>query len=86
MGRRSGQVLDPWQQAAEESGTLLVGLLFDDRGNRMSPTHTPHKGGRYRARGQDLITKQAVEAGGGTPADAAAFVKLELETWGEASV
>jgi tripartite-type tricarboxylate transporter receptor subunit TctC len=33
------------------------------------------------ARGQELIAKQAVEAGGGTPADAAAFVKLELETW-----
>jgi len=45
----------------------------------MSPRHTA--GRRYRARGQDLIAKQAVEAGGGTPADAAAFVKLELETW-----
>jgi tripartite-type tricarboxylate transporter receptor subunit TctC len=33
------------------------------------------------ARGQELIAKQAVEAGGGTPADAAAFVKLELERW-----
>jgi tripartite-type tricarboxylate transporter receptor subunit TctC len=31
------------------------------------------------ARGQELIAKQAVEAGGGTPADAATFVKLELE-------
>ena len=31
--------------------------------------------------GQELIAKQAVEAGGGTPADAAAFVKLELEKW-----
>jgi len=66
-----------------ESGALLVGLLFDDRGTRMSPSHTTRKGGRYRARGQDLIAKQAVEAGRGTPADAAAFVKLEP---GEASV
>ena len=33
------------------------------------------------ARGQELIAKQAVEAGGGTPADAATFVKLELEKW-----
>ena len=33
------------------------------------------------AMGQDLIAKQAVEAGGGTPADAAAFVKFELEKW-----
>jgi tripartite-type tricarboxylate transporter receptor subunit TctC len=27
------------------------------------------------------MAKQAVEARGGTPADAAAFVKLELEKW-----
>jgi len=33
------------------------------------------------AGGQELIAKQAVEAGGGTPADAATFVKLELEKW-----
>lgn len=33
------------------------------------------------AKGRDLIAKQAVEGGGGTPADAAAFVKLELEKW-----
>jgi tripartite-type tricarboxylate transporter receptor subunit TctC len=33
------------------------------------------------ARGKDLIAKQEVEAGGGTPADAAAFVMLELKKW-----
>jgi tripartite-type tricarboxylate transporter receptor subunit TctC len=33
------------------------------------------------AAGKELIAKQAVEAGGGTPADAAAFVKLELDRW-----
>jgi len=33
------------------------------------------------ARGKELIAKLTVEAGGGTPADAAAFVKLELEKW-----
>jgi tripartite-type tricarboxylate transporter receptor subunit TctC len=33
------------------------------------------------ARGKELIARQAVEAGGGPPADAAAFVKLELEKW-----
>jgi tripartite-type tricarboxylate transporter receptor subunit TctC len=33
------------------------------------------------AGGKDLIAKQAVEAGGGTPADAATFIKLELERW-----
>src|SRR5437764_4445761 len=31
-----------------ESGALLMGFLFDDRGNRMSPTHTTRKAGRYR--------------------------------------
>ena len=33
------------------------------------------------AKGKDLIAKQAIEAGGGTSADAAAFVKRELEKW-----
>jgi tripartite-type tricarboxylate transporter receptor subunit TctC len=33
------------------------------------------------ARGNDLIAKQAVEAGGGTPVETAAFVKRELEKW-----
>src|SRR5262249_4323391 len=31
-----------------ESGALLGGLIFDDRGNRMSPTHTMRRGNRYR--------------------------------------
>jgi len=31
-----------------ESGALLMGLLYDDRGNRMSPSHTTRKNGRYR--------------------------------------
>src|SRR5262245_10989966 len=33
------------------------------------------------AAGKDLIARQSAEAGGGTPADAAAFVRLELEKW-----
>ena len=33
------------------------------------------------AKGKDLIGKQEMEAAGGTPADAAAFIKLELEKW-----
>jgi tripartite-type tricarboxylate transporter receptor subunit TctC len=33
------------------------------------------------ARGKDLIAKQAIEAAGGSPSDAAAFIKLELEKW-----
>jgi site-specific DNA recombinase len=35
-------------RARAESGALLMGLIFDDRGNRMSPSHTTRKGGRYR--------------------------------------
>ena len=30
------------------SGALLIGLIFDDRGNRMSPTYTVRKQSRYR--------------------------------------
>ena len=33
------------------------------------------------AKAKELIAKASVEAAGGTPADAAAFVKLELEKW-----
>jgi site-specific DNA recombinase len=30
------------------SGALLIGLIFDDRGNRMSPTYTVRRQSRYR--------------------------------------
>jgi tripartite-type tricarboxylate transporter receptor subunit TctC len=33
------------------------------------------------AKGRDLIGKQAMEAAGGTPSDASAFIRLELEKW-----
>jgi site-specific DNA recombinase len=35
-------------RARGESGALLMGLVFDDNGNRMSPSHTTRKAGRYR--------------------------------------
>jgi tripartite-type tricarboxylate transporter receptor subunit TctC len=35
----------------------------------------------HSAAGKDLIAKQAVEAVGGTPSDAATFVKREIEKW-----
>jgi DNA invertase Pin-like site-specific DNA recombinase len=35
-------------RARADSGALLMGLIFDDRGNRMSPSHTNRKAGRYR--------------------------------------
>jgi site-specific DNA recombinase len=36
------------QRARIESGALLAGLIFDGRGNRMSPTYTVRRGNRYR--------------------------------------
>ena len=36
------------RQARIDNGALLTGLLFDDRGNRMSPSYTTRKSGRYR--------------------------------------
>jgi site-specific DNA recombinase len=36
------------RQARIESGAVLGGLIFDDRGNRMSPTYTMRRGSRYR--------------------------------------
>ena len=57
----------------------------------MAPTGTPAEivqkinatANRYlqSAKGKDMVAKQAIEAGGGTPADAAAFVKSELTKW-----
>jgi site-specific DNA recombinase len=35
------------RRARAESGALLSGLMFDDRGNRMSPTYSVHRGVRY---------------------------------------
>jgi site-specific DNA recombinase len=31
-----------------ESAAMLAGFIFDDRGNRMTPTHTVRRGNRYR--------------------------------------
>ena len=33
---------------AKTSDALLAGKLFDDRGNRMSPSHATKRGCRYR--------------------------------------
>ena len=46
------------------SPTLLSGRLFDDRGNRMSPTHTNKRGARYRYYvSQAILQKRPNEAG-----------------------
>ncbi|HEY5378375.1 MAG TPA: recombinase family protein [Pseudolabrys sp.] len=36
------------RKARIDSGALLTGLIFDDRGNRMSPSYTTRKAGRFR--------------------------------------
>ena len=33
---------------ARASDSILMGLIFDDRGNRMTPTYAVKKGARYR--------------------------------------
>jgi site-specific DNA recombinase len=35
------------RQSNERSGVLLTGMLYDDKGNRMSPTHVQKRGLRY---------------------------------------
>ena len=35
------------RESNEKSGALLAGLLYDDKGNRMSPTHAQRSGLRY---------------------------------------
>jgi site-specific DNA recombinase len=46
------------------SAAFLTGRLFDDRGNRMSPTHANKKGARYRYYvSQALLQNRKAEAG-----------------------
>jgi site-specific DNA recombinase len=46
------------------SPSFLCGLLFDDRGNRMSPSHANKKGVRYRYYvSQALLQNRKAEAG-----------------------
>ena len=46
------------------SAALLTGRLFDDRGNRMSPSHTNKGGARYRYYvSQDVLQNKAQTAG-----------------------
>jgi DNA invertase Pin-like site-specific DNA recombinase len=47
-----------------DSGALLMGLLYDDRDNRMTPSHTTRKAGRYRYYvSQALLQGRKNEAG-----------------------
>ena len=46
------------------SPALLSGRLFDDRGNRMSPTHTNKGGARYRYYVSQAVLKRKPLAAG----------------------
>ena len=69
------------QNPSKGSGSLLAGLLFDDNGNPMSPTHAKKKSGkRYRYYvSQALIRGQAYEAGSVTRVPAQAIEGLVIE-------
>lgn len=50
--------------ALKGSPAILAGRIFDDRGNRMTPTHTNKRGVRYRYYvSHALMQKRAHEAG-----------------------
>jgi len=44
QGSISNGTIIPWPG----SDSILMGLIFDDRGNRMTPTYAVKKGARYR--------------------------------------
>ena len=51
----------------QTSGALLTGLLFDDRGNRMSPSSTLKKGVRYRFYVSSALLKGRKAEAGSVP-------------------
>ena len=52
------------QLRLKSSPAMLMGRIFDDRGNRMSPTHTNKRGVRYRYYlSQAVLQKRNEEAG-----------------------
>src|SRR5947199_7047585 len=46
---------------------LLTGLIFDDRGNPMSPTHADKKGVRYRYYTSHALLQRRKEDAGSAP-------------------
>ena len=62
-------------QARAGSQALLLGKLFDDRGNRMSPTHANKQGVRYRYYVSCALAQARPEAAGSITRVAAAEVE-----------
>ena len=54
-------------QARSHSPAALMGLIFDDRGNPMSPSHTNKKGVRYRYYVSHALLQNQKAAVGSTP-------------------
>ena len=54
------------RQTRIESGALLGGLIFDDRGNRMSPSHARKAGVKYRYYLSSALLNGAPERAGST--------------------
>jgi DNA invertase Pin-like site-specific DNA recombinase len=64
-----------------ETGALLMGLIYDDRGNRMSPGYTLRRGNRYRYYTcQPSLRRRDQQAGSRTCVGADDVEKLVIET------
>jgi hypothetical protein len=76
----SGNAVDR-QLRLRSSPAVLMGRIFDDRGNRMSPTHANKLGVRYRYYvSQALIQNRKTEAGNVTRVPAPEIEALILES------
>ena len=64
-----------FMRARAGSQALLLGRLFDDRGNRMSPTHAIKQGARYRYYVSCALAQGRPEAAGSVPRVSAAQVE-----------
>jgi site-specific DNA recombinase len=63
QAKRAANAVDR-QVRLRGSAAILTGRLFDDRGNRMSPTHTNKQGARYRYYvSHALLQNRKAEAG-----------------------
>ncbi len=55
------------QLKLKASPSVLAGRIFDDRGNRMTPTHTNKQGARYRYYVSHAILQKRVDEAGSVP-------------------
>jgi site-specific DNA recombinase len=73
--------VNSFKAVRQRSGALLTGRLYDDRGNRMSPSHTVRRGIKYRYYlSSALLQGQAKRAGSVPRAPAAAIETMVLKS------